>query len=146
MTLGIGGELAGLFLAAFTAATILPGASEAALVAVLAAGASPPAAALAVATVGNTLGSTVNWAIGRFLAHLREHPRFPVPKAKFERYLDAHRRWGVWVLLLSWAPVIGDPLTVISGVLRTPLWVFVPVVGLVKLLRYLVVAGIVGLF
>ncbi len=124
----------------------MPGASEAVLAAVIAAGSSPVALAIAVATVGNTLGSVVNWSIGRFLASYRDHPRFPVRKERFERYIEAHQRWGVWVLLLSWAPVIGDPLTVVSGVLRTPLWLFVPVVAVAKLARYIAVAGVVRLF
>jgi membrane protein YqaA with SNARE-associated domain len=139
-------ELIGLFVSAFSSATLLPGVSEAVLAGVIAAGASPHGLAILVATVGNTLGSTVNWAIGRFLAHYRDHPRFPVPKSHFERYLDAHRDWGVWVLLLSWAPVIGDPLTIVSGVLRTPLWIFVPIVAAAKLIRYLVVLGVVSMF
>jgi membrane protein YqaA with SNARE-associated domain len=139
-------ELIGLFVSAFSSATLLPGVSEAVLAGVIAAGASPNWLAILVATIGNTLGSVVNWAIGRFLAHYRDHPRFPVPKSQIERYLDAHRAWGAWVLLLSWAPVIGDPLTVVSGVLRTPLWVFVPVVAAAKLVRYLMVLGVVSLF
>lgn len=138
-------ELTGLFLAAFGAATILPGASEAVLAGVLALGNASTAAALAVATLGNTLGSVVNWMLGRFLGSLRGHPRFPVPPEKFEAYSAAYRRWGFWSLALSWVPVIGDPLTVVAGVMRTPLWIFVPIVGAAKLARYLFVAGLVGL-
>ena len=92
------------------------------------------------ATVGNTLGSCVNWAAGRFLAHWQHHPRFPVKPAQFARYEAWYARWG-WSLLLSWAPIVGDPLTAIAGVFRTPLWLFVIVVGVAKLARYLVVAG-----
>ena len=139
-------EHAGLFLSAFLSATLLPGASEAALAAVLALGRSGVWVAVAVATLGNTLGSTVNWAIGRFLARHRGHRLFPVTEAQFARAAAFYRRWGVWSLLLSWVPVIGDPLTVVSGVLGTRLAAFVAIVALAKLGRYLVVAGIVGLF
>ena len=134
-------ELAGLFAAAFLSATLLPGSSEAALLGLLATGRVGMAEALAVATVGNTLGSCVNWAVGRWLAHWKDHPRFPVPRDRFDRYADWYRRWGVWSLLLSWAPVVGDPLTVLAGVFRTPFWLFVPVVAVAKLARYLVLAG-----
>jgi membrane protein YqaA with SNARE-associated domain len=138
-------ELTGLFFAGFLSATLLPGSSEAALAALLASGRVDPAVAIAAATVGNTLGSCVNWAIGAFLAHYRDHPRFPVKPEVFDRYGRWYARWGVWSLLLSWAPVIGDPLTVIAGVFRTPFAVFTAVVFAAKLLRYLVVAGVVTL-
>jgi membrane protein YqaA with SNARE-associated domain len=134
-------ELAALFASAFLSATVLPGTSEAALVAVLASEAAPPALAIAVATAGNTLGSVVNWAIGRFLARYHDHPRFPISKERFERTVAIYRRWGVWSLLLAWVPVIGDPLTVVAGVLRTNLPLFVLLVGSAKLARYLAVLG-----
>lgn len=139
-------ELSGLFVSAFLSATLLPGASEGVLLAVLAKGTSAPAAAIATATVGNTLGSLSNWAIGRFLAHWRHHPRFPVRPETYERYVETYRRWGPALLLLSWVPFIGDPLTVIAGVLRTPLWLFLAIVGTAKLLRYLAVAGLLQFF
>jgi membrane protein YqaA with SNARE-associated domain len=134
-------ELVALFASAFLSATVLPGTSEAALVAVLASDAASPALAIAVATVGNTLGSVVNWAIGRFLGRYHGHPRFPIGKERFERTVAMYRRWGVWSLLLSWAPVIGDPLTVVAGVLRTNLPLFILLVGSAKLARYLAVLG-----
>lgn len=146
MEIGVGGELTGLFFAAVTAATILPGASEAVLAAVVSAGSSPVWLALTVATIGNTLGSVVNWGVGRFLAHYRPRRWFPIKADQFEAYVVRYQRFGVWSLLLAWVPIIGDPLTVISGVLRTPLWVFVPLVGLVKFVRYLLVLGVVTLF
>ncbi|MDJ1158947.1 YqaA family protein [Chelatococcus sp. SYSU_G07232] len=139
-------ELVSLFLAALLSATLLPGSSEAALAAVVGFGGAPALVAVAVATFGNTLGSCVNWGIGRFFAGYREHRRSPVRPEHFERAVSWYRRWGVWSLLLSWAPVVGDPLTVVAGVLRTPLPLFVLVVGVAKLLRYLAVAGLVALF
>jgi membrane protein YqaA with SNARE-associated domain len=133
-------ELAGLFAAAFLSATLLPGSSEAAFLALLAHGGAL-APALAVATVGNTLGSCANWAIGRWLEHYRDHPRFPVKPATFDRYQAWYARYGVWSLLLSWTPIIGDPLTVMAGVARTPFWLFAGVVGAAKLARYAALAG-----
>ena len=139
-------ELATLFGSAFLSATVLPGTSEAVLAGLLATDRATPALAIAVATVGNTLGSVVNWAIGRFLERYRNHPRFPVSKEKFERTAALFRRWGVWSLLLSWVPLMGDALTLVAGVMRTPLLLLVLLVGVSKLARYLVVAGAVSLF
>ncbi|CAA9318184.1 MAG: hypothetical protein AVDCRST_MAG90-875 [uncultured Microvirga sp.] len=140
------GELAGLFVSALVSATVLPGVSEAVLAGVLALGTSTTTVAVGVATAGNTLGSVANWLIGRYLGRFRDHPRFPVSPERYERAVAAFRRWGAPILLLSWVPLVGDPLTVIAGVLRTPLWLFVPIVALAKLARYLVVAGAVTLF
>jgi membrane protein YqaA with SNARE-associated domain len=138
-------ELLALFGAAFAFATLLPGSSEAALVASLKLGQAPPAAAIAVATIGNTLGSLVNWAIGYFGAAWRDHPRFPLSPAQYARCAAWYSRWGVLTLLLSWLPVVGDPLTVVAGLMRTPAWLFVPLVAAGKLARYLAVAGVVSL-
>lgn len=138
--------LAGLFAAAFLAATLLPGSSEAVLAGLVAAERVPALPAVAVASIGNTLGSCVNWAIGRYLSRYRDHPRFPLPPHRYDRYAGWYRRWGVWSLLLSWAPVIGDPLTVVAGVARTPFALFVGLVALAKTARYLAVAGLVGLW
>lgn len=138
-------ELFGLYWAAFLSATVLPGSSEAALLALIALGSWSLAALIAVATVGNTLGSVVNWWLGLFVERWRDHPRFPVKPAEFEKYRDWYRRWGIWSLLAAWVPVIGDPLTVMAGVMRTPLWLFLLVTGAGKLARYLVVAGAVRL-
>jgi membrane protein YqaA with SNARE-associated domain len=142
-TAGCMWEMAGLFWAAFLSATILPGSSEAALVALMALGSSSVVVLIAVATIGNTLGSVINWWLGLFVERWRGHPRFPVKPAEFAKYQAWYQRWGVWSLLLAWVPVIGDPLTVMAGVMRTPLWLFLLVTGVGKLARYVVVVGAV---
>ena len=139
-------ELIGLFWAAFLSATILPGSSEAALLALIALGSWDLTTLVAAATIGNTLGSVVNWWLGLFVERWRDHPRFPVKPAEFAKYQDWYKRWGIWSLLAAWVPVIGDPLTVMAGVMRTPLWVFILVTGVGKLARYLAVAGVVKAF
>lgn len=131
----------GLFAIAFVAATILPMQSEAALVALLASGSFPSAALIAVASLGNVLGAVVNWIIGRGIERFRGRPWFPVSPAKLDRVTNWYRRYGRWSLLLSWAPVMGDPLTVAAGVLREPLWSFIAIVTVAKVARYLAVAG-----
>ncbi len=139
--------LVALAVSAFTSATLLPGTSEAALLGVLTIGNVALWPALAVATVANVLGSMVNWVIGRFLARYREHPRFPVSRERFARTEAFYRRWGVLSLLLSWTPVIGDPLTVVAGVMRTPLLLFLFLVTIAKGGRYALVAFVfAGLF
>lgn len=131
----------GLFAAAFVAATILPMQSEAVLAALLAADSFPPAALIAVASVGNVLGSVVNWAIGRGIDKLHDRPWFPANPAKLDRAARWYRRYGRWSLLLSWAPIVGDPLTVVAGALREPLWSFVLIIAVAKVARYLAVAA-----
>ena len=135
--------LFGLFVAAFLSATLLPGSSEAALAAALASSQEELWPALIVATLGNTLGSCVNWALGLYVAHWRGHRFFPVKDKDFARYETLYQKYGLWSLLASWVPIIGDPLTVMAGVFGTPLRLFVPIVAVAKLARYLVVAGAV---
>jgi len=132
---------AGLFLAAFVAATILPMQSEAALVGLLLAD-YPPGPLLAVASVGNVLGSVANWLLGRWIEHFRGRPWFPATPQALERAQRWYHRYGRWSLLLSWAPIIGDPLTVIAGVLREPFPMFLLLVAIAKVGRYLVLTAI----
>jgi len=135
--------LAGLFTAAFVAATIIPAQSEAVLAALLLAGNHPVALLLVVATVGNVLGSAVNWALGRGIEKFRDRRWFPADAEALERAQGWYQRYGRWSLLLSWAPFIGDPLTIMAGVLREPFWSFLLLVTIAKLARYLVLAAIV---
>jgi len=137
--------LAGLFMSAFLSATLLPGSSEIVLAGVLSDGTISAGPAILAATVGNTLGSCVNWGIGRFLSGFRYHRRFPLKPEQYERYSNWYGRWGIWSLLVSWVPVIGDPLTVVAGVARTPLWLFSAIVFAAKGARYIAVAGAVNM-
>ena len=134
----------GLFLAAFLAATILPAQSEAALAALLIAGQHPPFWLIAVASLGNVLGSVVNWGLGRGIERIRHHRWFPASEQQLGRAETFYKRWGYWSLLLSWVPVIGDPLTLIAGVLREPFWRFVLIVAIAKTGRYLVLAMVLS--
>jgi membrane protein YqaA with SNARE-associated domain len=133
----------GLFAIAFAAATILPAQSEAALAGLLAMDSFSPAMLVLVASLGNVLGSVVNWGLGRGIERFRDRPWFLLRPAMLNRATSWYRRYGRWSLLLSWMPIIGDPLTVVAGVLREPLWSFVAIVALAKVSRYLVVAGAV---
>lgn len=134
--------LGGLFLSAFGAATLLPLQSEAVLVALLSTGGHAPGVLVAVATLGNVLGSVVNWCLGLGLERYRTRRWFPVSPARLAQAQGFYRRYGQWSLLLSWMPVIGDPLTLVAGLMREPLWRFLLLVTVAKLGRYLVLAGV----
>jgi membrane protein YqaA with SNARE-associated domain len=133
---------AGLFAAALAAATVLPAQSEVALVALLLAEHYPVWLLVLVAAVGNTLGSTVNWGLGRLFTRLERRPWFPVRREAIARAETWYHRYGRWSLLLSWLPVIGDPLTIVAGVLREPLPIFLLLVATAKTARYLAVVAI----
>jgi len=135
-------EYLSLFSAAFLAATLLPAQSELLLAGLLMLGEQPAWALIAVATAGNVLGSAVNWLLGRYCMHFKDRRWFPAKQATLDKGEAWYRKYGRWSLLLSWAPVIGDPLTLIAGVLREPFASFCCIVLAAKLGRYLVVAGI----
>ncbi|HWK65933.1 MAG TPA: YqaA family protein [Rhizobiaceae bacterium] len=140
------GEIAvygGLFAAAFLAATVLPAQSEALLSGLLLSGAYPVSSLLAVASLGNILGSVVNWLLGRGIQHFQEKGWFPAGEASLDRASRWYRRYGRWSLLLSWVPVVGDPLTVVAGVLREPFWSFLTLVAVAKIGRYAVLSALV---
>ena len=128
-----------LFGTAFLAATIFPAQSELLFAYLLRTGEHDWRLLLAVATVGNVLGSVVNWLLGRSLERFRGRRWFPASDGALERAERWYGRWGKWSLLLSWAPFIGDALTVMAGVLRTPFATFLSLVAIAKAGRYCVI-------
>ncbi|MFC3126493.1 YqaA family protein [Pseudoroseomonas globiformis] len=133
--------LLGLFASAFLSATLLPGSSEAALLALLAASTIEPWLLVVTATAGNILGSCVNYAIGRAIERFRNRRWFPVEARRYDQAMGWYRRFGRWSLLASWVPVVGDPLTVVAGALREDWRVFLALVTLGKGARYAAIAG-----
>lgn len=131
----------GLFLTSFLAATLLPAQSELVLAGLLTQKAAPVWLLLTVATLGNTAGSSVNWLLGRAVTRFRDRRWFPVSPAALARAEHWYRRYGRWTLLLSWAPVIGDPLTLAAGVMREPFSSFFLITLAAKLGRYLLVTA-----
>lgn len=134
------GAYVGLFFAAFGAATLLPLQSEALLVGLLLSDQYWLWLLLTVATLGNVLGSLVNWWLGTRVERFRERRWFPVSPANLDKARVHYQRYGHWSLLLSWLPIIGDPLTLIAGVMREPLGRFLLIVTLAKGARYGVLA------
>ncbi len=138
--LSIYGAYVGLFFAALLAATLIPAQSESVLVGLLLSKQFVPWLLVAVATLGNTLGSVLNWWLGRSLQRFQHKRWFPVSEAALHKAQTHFQRYGYWSLLLSWLPIVGDPLTMIAGVLRVPLLPFVLLVGAAKLTRYALLA------
>jgi membrane protein YqaA with SNARE-associated domain len=136
-----------LFAVAFISATVFPLQSEALFAGLLVKGDQSPGLLLIVASVANTLGSAVNWFLGRAIETYRDSKWFPASEAQLQRAQGWYQRWGKWSLLLSWAPIVGEGLTVIAGVMREPLPIFLAIVGFAKALRYVIVmATIYGTF
>ena len=133
------GAYSGLFIAAFLAATILPAQSEAGLAALILASPASVVLLVATASLGNVLGSVVNWYLGRGINRFTDKRWFPA-NAQLSRATSWYGRYGRWSLLLSWAPIIGDPLTVVAGIMHEPLLRFLLIVGIAKTSRYVVVA------
>ncbi len=133
--------LLGLFFSAFLAATLLPGSSEAMLTGLVLAGRWSTWSLLAAASFGNVLGSVANWIAGRLLSRLKDTRWSPVSERSYDRAVRVFERYGLWSLLFAWAPIVGDPLTVVAGALRVPLLPFLVLVAIGKVARYLVVLG-----
>ncbi len=134
--------LSGLFFSALIAATLFPVQSELVLAGLLIAGKLPAALLIAVATAGNVLGSAINWWLGIYVEHFKDRRWFPFKPSALERAAGWYHRYGRWSLLLSWMPIIGDPLTLVAGVLREPFRSFIAIVFIAKLGRYMILAAI----
>ena len=124
-------SLTALFASSFLAATLLPGGSEAVLFGVLKLNPQQYWAALAVATLGNTLGGMSSYLIGRI-----------VPQRAEIKGLDWIKRHGSPALLLAWVPILGDPLCVAAGWLRVNPWLSALFMAVGKFARYLVIASV----
>ncbi len=131
----------GLFVAAFLAATILPLSSEIVLTALLHIG-LPPTTLVIVATTGNVVGSLINYAIGYWAGKKLAKRWLKVSDDDFRQSKQRLEKYGLFSLLFAWVPVVGDPLTVIAGVLRIKLVWFIILVTAGKLSRYIVITYI----
>ena len=128
-----------MFASALLAATLVPGSSEVVLTGFIIKQDGVAFVLVAVATLGNLLGSIVNWYCGKALLHLVKKNWFPVTQKQIDRASYWYNEYGLVTLLFSWVPVLGDPLTVVAGSLRVPLPLFIILVGIGKFLRYLFV-------
>ena len=128
----------GLFLASFLASTILPFGSEGILILLIYKKLNIPALVL-IASVGNFLGACTSYYIGlKGRSFVEKYLRFdPMDIEKAEKFFT---RYGSFVLLFTWLPIIGDAFTVVGGLLRLKFWIFSVLVFTGKFLRYLAVA------
>ena len=131
-----------LFLTAFAAATLLPAYSEVLLGTLITQGYSWWWLWF-WATLGNTLGSVVNGVIGRQVDRFKHKRWFPVSELQLHKARNRFNRYGQWSLLLGWLPIVGDPLTLVGGIMRVPWLNFVILVGIGKGLRYAFVIWVV---
>jgi len=129
--------LPGLFLAAFLAATILPFSSEALLILMISIS-GESTIPLIVASAGNILGSFLNYYIGLKGDRFVLHRLFKLDESTIEKARLRFNHYGIYILLLAWVPVIGDPLTVAAGMFRANIWIFAILVSIGKISRYAV--------
>ena len=129
-----------LFFNAFIASTILPAASEVALWAIVADNSALLWPGITAASLGNTLGAVVNWLLGRYLSNFTDRKWYPLSPERQARASAWFQRFGIWSLLFSWLPVVGDPLTVAAGVLRVSFIPFLILIAAGKTGRYIIVA------
>jgi|SRR5690554_1253571 len=133
-----------LFFAALLSATLLPGSSEVLLVA-LAMNGHDVVLLWAVATLGNTVGSCVNYGLGRYALHWQHKRWFPITPTQLEKGQRWFAKYGKWSLLLAWMPVVGDPLTLFAGIMRLHFTVFLVLTAIGKAARYAILLGLLGL-
>ena len=126
-----------LFISAFGAATLLPLQSEAVLLGLLTQQHYSALLLLMVASAGNILGSCINWWLGIHIENYKHKKWFPVSEAKIQKAQNFYYKYGYWSLLLSWLPVICDPITLIAGLLKENFLRFLLMVTVAKTGRYL---------
>ena len=128
-----------LFIISFLAATILPFSSELTLAGLMATSSYDNSLLLIVASLGNVLGSAVNWILGFYSRNLSTKRWFPFKDEQIEKSSKWFNRFGRWSLLFTWVPIIGDPLTLAAGLLRVKFIEFLILVTIGKVSRYLVI-------
>lgn len=119
------------------AATLIPAQSEAVLIGSIVLIPDDVVLLVTVASVGNVLGALINWILGRFFSNRCERI-YNAESGAVQRAAHWYQRWGWIALFASWVPIIGDPITFISGVMKEPLWRFVLIVTMAKVARYVI--------
>ena len=125
-----------LFIISFLAATILPLSSEIVLTTMLITNLFEKNILLIVASSGNILGSVFNWYLGKKIIIFQDRKWFPVSPKQLNKSQKYFQKYGLWSLLLAWVPVIGDPLTLLAGVLKVRFSIFFILVSISKISRY----------
>ena len=142
LTLDVAGYGA-LFSAAFLAATILPAQSEIGLALLIRQLPDEAFWLIAIASIGNIAGAMVNYYLGYYCQRFQNHKYFPLSPDKLTAASRWYERYGIWSLLLSWMPIIGDPITIAAGLMRSRFLTVLLLVSIAKTTRYLVIAWLV---
>lgn len=127
-----------LFLTAFLAGSLFPAQSEAVFITLLYQAQYSPLLLLFSASVGNILGSCLNWYLGIHLQRFQHYKWFPFSQVQIQKAEKFYQKYGFLSLLLSWVPIIGDPLTLIAGILKEKFWRFLILVSIAKTGRYFI--------
>ena len=133
-----------LFFISFLAATILPFSSELTLAGLITTSNYDNVLLLIVASFGNVLGSVVNWVLGFYSRNLTIKKWFPFKEIQIERSSKWFNKFGKWSLLFAWVPILGDPITLVAGLLRVRFLDFIILVAIGKVSRYLLVFYLIG--
>ena len=133
-----------LFIISFLAATILPLSSEIVLTTMLLTNLFEKNILLIVASSGNILGSIFNWYLGKKITIFKDRKWFPVSPEQLNKSQKYFQKYGLWSLLLAWVPVIGDPLTLLAGVLKVRFSIFFILVSISKISRYIFILYLVS--
>ena len=126
-----------LFIISFLAATILPLSSELVLSTMLLTDSFDKYLLLVVASFGNILGSSVNWYLGKKILIFKDKKWFPANERQIAKGEIYFKKYGIWSLLLAWLPIIGDPLTIVAGILRVKFFTFLLLISISKISRYI---------
>ena len=132
------------FIISLLAATILPLSSEIVLATMLLSNLFEKNILLIVASSGNSLGSVFNWYLGKKITIFQDRKWFPVSPEQLNKSQKYFQKYGLWSLLLAWVPVIGDPLTLLAGVLKVRFSIFFILVSISKISRYIFIIYLVS--
>ena len=133
-----------LFGISFLAATILPFSSELSLAGLILTSNFNNSLLLIAASLGNILGSVVNWFMGFYSRNFTSKKWFPFNEIQIARSSKWFEKFGKWSLLFAWVPILGDPLTLVAGLLRVSFLDFIILVAIGKVSRYFVVLYLIG--
>ena len=132
-----------LFTISFLAATILPFSSELMLASMLSIENYNKTLLITFSSLGNILGSVFNWVLGFYFIKLQNKKWFPFNQEQISKSSQWFEKYGKWSLLFAWVPIIGDPLTFVAGTMKTKFFIFLILVGIGKISRYLFISLLV---
>ena len=132
-----------LFIISFLAATILPFSSELILASMLSIENYNRTLLIISSSLGNILGSVFNWVLGFYFIKLQNKKWFPFNEKQISKSSLWFEKFGKWSLLFAWVPIIGDPLTFVAGTMKTKFFIFLILVGIGKISRYLFISLLV---